>query len=146
MVIVCGHVRRQSRVGGECQGVGIIADSIFKGIKTSAPATPALTPPPLMKMKFYDPSSSLTAGLLMSFQQGGGWVVEEEEWGWMVDGEGGVIAPDAHTPTPTNYHCVIENKEEVKTEAHRTQISQFVCFSPQRREKEGGREDSTGDR
>lgn len=42
----------------------------------------------------------------MSFQQGGGWV-DEEEWGWMVDvGGGGVIAPDAHTPTPTNYHCV----------------------------------------
>lgn len=86
LVIVCGHVRRQSRVGGECQGVGIIADSIFKGIKTSAPASLALTPPPpLMKMKFYDPSSSLTAGLLMSFQQGGGWVDEElDGGGWRV--------------------------------------------------------------
>lgn len=35
--------------------------------------------------------------------------------GWWRFG-GGVVAPDAHTPTPTNYHCVIENKEEVKTE------------------------------
>lgn len=41
-----------------------------------------------MKMMFYDPSSSLTDGLLMSFQQGGGWVDEEEEWGWMVVVEG----------------------------------------------------------
>lgn len=30
LVIVCGHVRRQSRMGGECQGVGIIADSILR--------------------------------------------------------------------------------------------------------------------
>jgi len=30
LVIVCGHVRRQRRVGGECQGVGIIADSILR--------------------------------------------------------------------------------------------------------------------
>ena len=30
LVIVCGHVRRQSGVGGECQGVGIIADSILR--------------------------------------------------------------------------------------------------------------------
>lgn len=79
----------------------------------------------------------------MSFQQGGGWVDEEEEWGWMVQGVcvwGGGIAPDAHTPTPTNYHCVIENKEEVKTEAPRIQMSQFVGFSPQRQKKnkEGG--------
>ncbi len=82
----------------------------------------------------------------MSFQQGGGWVDEEEEWGWMVEGVwgGGVIAPDAHTPTPTNYHCVIENKEEVKTEAPRIQMSQFVRFSPQR-QKKTRREDSTGD-
>lgn len=52
----------------------------------------------------------------------------------------GVIAPDAHTPTPTNYHCVIENKVEVKTEAPQTQMSQFVRFSPQRQKKnkEGG--------
>ena len=48
---------------------------------------------------------------------------------------GGVIAPDAHTPTPTNYHCVIENKEEVKTEAPQTQMSQFVRSSPQRQKK-----------
>lgn len=34
---------------------------------------------------------------------------------------GGVIAPDAHTPTPTNYHCIIENKEEVKIEVTQTQ-------------------------
>ena len=83
----------------------------------------------------------------MSFQQGGGWV-DEEEWVWMcvcvcvcVCGVGGgVIAPDAHTPTPTNYHCVIENKEEVKTEAPRTQMSQFVRFCPQRQRKtQGGR-------
>lgn len=52
----------------------------------------------------------------------------------------GVIAPDAHTPTPTNYHCVIENKVEVKTEAPQTQMSQFVRFSPQRqKKKQGGR-------
>lgn len=30
LVIVCGHVRRQSWVGWECQGVGIIADSILR--------------------------------------------------------------------------------------------------------------------
>lgn len=63
--------------------------------------------------------------------------------GWCrvcVYGGGGGIAPDAHTPTPTNYHCVIENKEEVKTEAPRIQMSQFVGFSPQRQKKnkEGG--------
>lgn len=51
----------------------------------------------------------------MSFQQGGGWEDEEEEWGLIWGG--GVIAPDAHTPTITNYHCVMVNKEEVKTEA-----------------------------
>lgn len=64
----------------------------------------------------------------MSFQQGGGWV-NEEEWGWMVEGVmcGGVIAPDAHTPTTTNYHCVLQ-KEEVKTEAPQTQMSQFCPF------------------
>lgn len=45
------------------------------------------------------------------------------------------VAPDAHTPTPTNYHCVIENQEEVKTEAPWTQMSQFVRFSPQRQKK-----------
>lgn len=28
-----------------------------------------------------------------------------------MGGSGGrVIAPDAHTPTPTNYHCVIEKE------------------------------------
>ncbi len=47
------------------------------------------------------------------------------------------IAPDAHTPTSTNYHCVIENKEEVKTGAPRTQMSQFVRFPPQRQKKKG---------
>lgn len=58
----------------------------------------------------------------MRFKHGGGWEDEEEEWGWMVAVRGGgVIAPDAHTPTPTNYHCAIENKEEVKTEATQTQ-------------------------
>lgn len=57
-----------------------------------------------------------------------------------LEGGGGCIAPDAHTPTPTNYHCVTENKEEVKKEAPRIQMSQFVSFSPQRRKenKEGG--------
>lgn len=56
---------------------------------------PHATTPLLMKMKFYDRSSSLTAGL-MSFQQGGG-LVDEERGGQEV------IAPDAHTPTLTNY-------------------------------------------
>lgn len=74
----------------------------------------------------------------MSFQQGGGWVDEEEVWVWMVDGEGGVIAPDAHTPTTTNYHCVIENKEEVKTEALRTQISQLSLHRDGKRRREQG--------
>lgn len=35
-------------------------------------------------------------------------------------GGGGVIAPDAHTPTPTNYNCMIEKKEEVRTAAPRS--------------------------
>lgn len=44
----------------------------------------------------------------------GGWGDE----GVRVRGGGGeVIAPDAHTPTPTNYHCMIEKKEEVGTAA-----------------------------
>lgn len=76
----------------------------------------------------------------MSFQQGGGWVDEEEEWVRMVEGDGGggVIAPDAHTPTSTNYHCVIKNKEEVETESHRTQMSPFVRFCPQRQRNKQG--------
>lgn len=74
----------------------------------------------------------------MSFQQGGGWVDEGVGCGVCV---GGVIAPDAPTPTPTNYHCAVENKEEVETEAPRTQMSQFVRFPPQRQTQrnEGGR-------
>lgn len=52
---------------------------------------------------------------------------------------GGVIAPDAHTPTPTNYHCVIENKEEVKTEATQTQRGRLSFSLHRDREKnEGG--------
>lgn len=76
VVIVCGHVSEQSKVDGECQGVGIIADSVLRAKKPLCTSISGLnsTLPPLMKMKFYDPSSSLTAGLLMSFQQGGGWV------------------------------------------------------------------------
>lgn len=34
-----------------------------------------------------------------------------------LDLGGGGFAPDAHTPTITNYHCVMVKKEEVKTEA-----------------------------
>lgn len=49
--------------------------------------------------------------------------------GWWWRG----VAPDAHTPTLTNYHCVLENEEEVKTGAPRTQMRQFVRFCPQRR-------------
>lgn len=30
LVIVCGHASRQNRVGGKCQGVAIIADSILR--------------------------------------------------------------------------------------------------------------------
>ena len=87
---------------------------------------------------FYDPSSSLTEGLLMSFQQGGGWVDEEEERS---------VAPDALTPTLTNYYCGVNNKEEVKTEAPWMQMSQFVVFSPQRQgeKKKKRRKDSIGD-
>lgn len=72
----------------------------------------------------------------MSFQQGGGGV-DEEELGWMVEvWGGGVIAPDVHTPTPTNYHCVIENKEEVKTEATQTRrVSLSVSLHRDRKKK-----------
>lgn len=44
---------------------------------------------------------------------------------------GGGVAPDAHTPTPTNYHCVTGNEEEVKTEAAPAQMSRFVRFTPE---------------
>lgn len=80
----------------------------------------------------------------MSFQLRGGWVDEEEGVG--LDGggsegrRGGVIAPDAHTPTPTNYYCVVENEDEEETEAPQTQMSRFVRFRPQRqiKNREGG--------
>lgn len=45
-------------------------------------------------------------------------------WRWRR-GEGGVggggrgVAPDAHTPTLTNYHCAAENEEEVQTGGRR---------------------------
>lgn len=71
----------------------------------------------------------------MSFQQGGGWV-DEEEWGWMVDvGGGGGYCTRCTYAHSYQLPLCIENKEEVKTEAPRTQISQFVRFSPQRQEK-----------
>lgn len=31
----------------------------------------------------------------------------------------GGVAPDAHTPTLTNYHCAAENEEEVQTGGRR---------------------------
>lgn len=70
--------------------------------------------------------------------------MKRKEWGWMVEGRraggGGVIAPDAHTPTPTNYYCVVENEDEEETEAPQTQMSRFVRFRPQRqiKNREGG--------
>lgn len=78
LVIVWGHVGRPIRVGEEYQRVRIIADSILSALKKK-PLLQHLWPHLLlMKMKFYDPSSSLTAGLLMSLQQGGGWIDEEK--------------------------------------------------------------------
>lgn len=61
----------------------------------------------------------------MKRRSGSGW-----RWWWRS------VAPDAHTPTPTNYHCVLENKEEVKIEAPWTEMSQFVRLSPKRCKKE----------
>lgn len=67
----------------------------------------------------------------MSFQQGGGLGRRRGSAGagWWLRRRG--VAPDAHTPTPTNYHCVTGNKEEVKTEAAPKQMSQFVRFTPE---------------
>lgn len=49
--------------------------------------------------------------------------------GGLQRGWGGV-APDAHTPTPTNYHWVPGNEEEVKAEA---EADESVCpFDSQR--------------
>lgn len=75
-----GMLGGKNRVGGEYQRVGIIADSILSALKKKKkPLHQHLWPHPLlMKMKFYDPSSSLTAGLLMSLQQGGGCIDEEK--------------------------------------------------------------------
>lgn len=67
----------------------------------------------------------------MKRRSGSGW-----RWWWRG------VAPDAHTPTPTNYHCVFENKEEVKIEAPWTEMSQFVRLSPQR--CEGGEKGEEG--
>lgn len=63
----------------------------------------------------------------------GCWVDEEVArvggWGGLQRGWGGV-APDAHTPTPTNYHWVPGNEEEVKAEA---EADESVCpFESQR--------------
>lgn len=77
----------------------------------------------------------------MSFQQGGGLGRRRGSagWGWRGGGataEGGV-APDAHTPTPTNYHWVPGNKEEVKAEA---EADESVCpFDSQRGSEQKGR-------
>lgn len=49
--------------------------------------------------------------------------------GWWLRWRG--VAPDAHTPTPTNYHCVTGNKEEVKTGTAPAQMSRFVRFTPE---------------
>lgn len=66
----------------------------------------------------------------MSFQQGGGLGGRREVWSDGGGGRGGGVAPDAHTPTLTNYHCAAENVEEVQT--GRAQMRQFVSFCPQR--------------
>lgn len=58
----------------------------FKGLKTSAPASLALTPPP-MKMMFYDPSSSLTEGLFNELSTG--WGLGRWRGGVGLDGGGG---------------------------------------------------------
>lgn len=59
---------------------------------------------------------------------------------------GGVIAPDAHTPTITNYHCVMVNKEEVKTEASLDPDESVCPFLSTETKGENMKEDSTGDR
>lgn len=78
----------------------------------------------------------------------GGWEDEEEEWGLIFFLRGGgvwgwrVIAPDAHTPTITNYHCVMANKEEVKTEAPSDpddSVCPFLSTETRENNKEGGR-------
>lgn len=105
LLIVCGHVRSRSTAKWECQEVGIIADFILKGAykikkkplhqhlwpqtRPPTPTTNPTYPSPPMKMMFYDPSSSLTEGLLMSFQQGGGLGGRKEVWS---DGGGGGVA------------------------------------------------------
>lgn len=61
-------------------------------------------------------------------------------------GGGGVIAPDAHTPTITNYHCVMVNKEEVKTEASLDPDESVCPFLSTETKGENMKEDSTGDR
>lgn len=61
--------------------------------------------------------------------------------GWWLRRRG--VAPDAHTPTPTNYHCVTGNKEEVKTEAAPAQMSRLVRFYS--RECPNKKDDGTGD-
>lgn len=49
--------------------------------------------------------------------------------GWWLRWWG--VTPDAHTPTLTNYHCVIGNKEKLKTEAPWTQMRQFALITPE---------------
>lgn len=99
-----------------------------------------------METMLYDPSSSLTAGLLMSFQQGGGLGRRRGSagWGWGgYGGGGGGVAPDAHTPTPTNYHWVPGNQEEVKAEA---EADESVCpFGSQRGSEQTGRQVQVND-
>lgn len=58
---------------------------------------------------------------------------------------GGVIAPDAHTPTITNYHCVMVNKEEVRTEAP-LDPDESVCPFLSAETRGNTIEDSAGDR
>lgn len=63
-----------------------------------------------------------------------------------LDLGGGVIAPDAHTPTITNYHCVMVNKEEVKTEASLDPDESVCPFLSTETKGKNMKEDSTGDR
>lgn len=54
LLIVCGHVRSRSAARWECQGVGIIADSILRGLENKKPlhqhlwpqTRPPTSPPP----------------------------------------------------------------------------------------------------
>lgn len=71
----------------------------------------------------------------------GGWVDEEVArvggGGGVLERGGGGVAPDAHTPTPTNYHWVPGNEEEVKAEAG---ADESVCpFDSQRGSEQTGR-------